>query len=205
MVVDENKVQEETGGESAVKESKESKNKWFVLRILSGKEKKVKEYIDFEVTRSEWGKIIHQVLIPTEKVFKIKAGKKITKEKNFFPGYILIEANESGLSKEILETIHSITGVVSFLSDTSKKPIPLRKGEINRILGQVDEMQESGETISEPYLVGESVKIIDGPFNNFNGLIEEVYAEKKKVKVMVKIFGRRTPVELNFMQVERQT
>ena len=177
--------------------------KWFVLRAISGKEKKVKLLLDHEIELSGWEKVIKQVLIPTEKVYKIRKGKKITQEKNYFPGYMLLEINEKMLNKDIVQTINRMTNVISFLSDKEKKPIPLREAEVNRILGRVDEMLDADESNIEPFIVGETVKIVDGPFNDFNGVIEEVYDEKKKIKVMVKIFGRRTPVELNFMQVEK--
>ncbi|MBK8677583.1 MAG: transcription termination/antitermination factor NusG [Sphingobacteriales bacterium] len=174
-----------------------------MLRVISGKERKVREYIELEVKRSKWEDIIKQVVTPTEKVYQIKNGKKTIKERNFYPGYMLVEAVEKKLNSDIVSTITAITGVISFLGKDT--PVPLRKAEINRILGKVDEMEESGETVSvEPFLIGETVKIIDGPFNDFNGVIEEINNEKKKLKVIVKIFGRRTPVELNFIQVEKQ-
>ncbi len=182
--------------------SKDS-TKWYVLRVISGKERKLKLHIDAEVARSNWGDIIIQVLVPTEKVYQVKKGKKIIKERNFYPGYMLIEADENRLNGDIIQTIRSINGVIHFLGKNS--PQPIRQSEVNRILGKVDEMQDAGESINEPFLVGETVKIIDGPFNDFNGTIEEVYDEKKKLKVIVKIFGRRTPVELNFIQVEKQS
>jgi transcriptional antiterminator NusG len=165
-------------------------------------ENKIKQAIESEVRRSKWSDIISQVLMPTEKVYQIKNGKKIVKERNFFPGYLMLETSVERLHGDILQTITSINGVVHFLG--KENPIPLRKSEVDRILGKVDEMQDSGETMTEPFLVGELVKIIDGPFNDFIGNIEEIYDEKKKIKVIVKIFGRRTPVELNFVQVEKQ-
>lgn len=180
----------------------ESDTRWYVLRVLSGKERKLKEYIDAEVKRSKWENIIKQVLVPTEKVFKMKNGKKVTQEKNFFPGYILVEATGKSLSPDIAQAIKNITGIIHFLGN--EKPTPLRKSEVNRILGKVDEMHELGEKVNEPFIVGESVKIIDGPFNDFFGTVEEINDEKKKLKVTVKIFGRKTPVELNFMEVEKQ-
>ena len=178
--------------------------KWYVMRVISGKERKTKEYIDGEINRSKWGEAISQILVPMEKVYKIKDGKKIIKEKNFFPGYVLMEADETRLTGEMLQTIRNITGVINFLNGNNNKPQALRKAEVNRILGKVDEMLGVGETTSEPFLVGETVKIIDGPFNDFMGLVEEVNEEKKKLKVNVKIFGRKTPVELNYVQVEKQ-
>lgn len=174
---------------------------WYVLRVISGKERKLKEYIDKEVSRSGWDKTILQVLVPTEKVYTMKAGKKVIKEKNFFPGYILIESLAGKMTGEMLQTIRTINGVINFLGGSN--PDPLRQSEVNRILGKVDEQQELGETMNEPFIVGEMVKITDGAFNDFNGTIDEIYDDKKKLKVIVKIFGRSTPVELNFMQVEK--
>ncbi|HAP01563.1 MAG TPA: transcription termination/antitermination factor NusG [Bacteroidetes bacterium] len=177
--------------------------KWYVMRVISGKERKTKEYIDGEISRSKWGNIISQVLVPMEKVYKVKNGKKTIKERNFFPGYVLMEADETKLTGEMIRTIRDITGVINFLQGNSGKPQALRKAEVNRILGKVDEMAGVGETAVEPFLVGETVKIIDGPFNDFNGTIEEINEEKKKLKVEVRIFGRKTPVELNYTQVEK--
>ncbi len=188
-------------------EKKVPEKKWYVLRVISGKEKKLQGYILKEVDREGLKEIITQVLVPTEKVYQIKKGKKVIKERNFFPGYIMIEALEGALTDEIVQTLRELTGVIGFLGDSksSKIPQPIRQSEANRILGKVDEMEETGEVMNEPFIVGETVKIVDGPFNDFNGNIEEIYDEKKKLKVIVKIFGRRTPVELNFMQVEKQT
>ncbi len=179
----------------------EKSSSWYVLRVISGKERKLKEYITKEVDRSGWNTTILQVLVPTEKVYQIKQSKKVIKERNFFPGYILIEALTGKMSGDMITTIRNLTGVINFLGGTN--PTPIRQAEANRILGKVDEMEEAGESMNEPFIIGETVKITDGPFNDFNGTIEEIYEEKKKLKVIVKIFGRRTPVELNFMQVEK--
>ncbi len=180
----------------------ENVKKWYVLRAIGGKEKKVKEYIDSEINRLELHDYISQVLIPQEKVYQIRAGKKISKERNFFPGYILIEA---ALVGEIPHILKNIPNVIGFLGTQEGDPVPLRKPEINRILGKVDELAASDEEINVPFYVGESVKVVDGPFNSFTGIIEEVNDEKKKLKVMVKIFGRKTPLELSFMQVEKES
>ena len=174
---------------------------WYVLRVISGKENKIKEYLDMEVGRSNWGDIVTQILVPKEKVYKLRGGKKVIQEKNFYPGYMLLEAVSSRFSGEIIAMVNGTTNVIHFLGKDN--PIPLKKNEVNRILGKVDEMQEVGVAVNEPFLLGETVKITDGPFNDFNGTIEEVDEDKKKLKVIVKIFGRRTPVELNFMQVEK--
>ena len=176
--------------------------KWYVLRVISGKERKTKEYIDLEVNRSKWNDVISQVLVPMEKVYKIRNGKKVVQERNIYPGYILLEADDKKFSGEMQQTIRSVSGVINFLGDD--RPQVMRTAEVNRILGKVDEMAGVGETAVEPFLVGETVKITDGPFNDFNGVIEEVNEEKKKLKVTVKIFGRKTPVELNYVQVEKQ-
>ncbi len=175
--------------------------KWYVLRVVSGKERKVKEYLDIEVRRSDWGNVIFQIFLPVEKVYKVQAGKKVMREKNFYPGYIMIEALEGRMTDEVIQAIRNVSGVIHFLG--KEKPIALRKSEVNKMLGKVDEISDQGLTMSEPYIVGETIKIIDGPFNDFNGVIEEVLEDKKKLKVTVKIFGRATPVELNFMQVEK--
>jgi len=174
----------------------ENVKKWYVLRAIGGKEKKVKEYIESEINRLELQDYISQVLIPQEKVYQIRAGKKISKERNFFPGYVLIEA---ALVGEIPHILKNIPNVIGFLGTKEGEPVPLRKSEINRILGKVDELAASDEEINVPFYVGESVKVVDGPFNSFTGIIEEVNDEKKKLKVMVKIFGRKTPLELSFM------
>ena len=181
--------------------SSADEKKWFVVRAISGKEKKIKESIEAEIKHKKLGKFVAQILIPTEKVFQIRAGKKISKERNFFPGYILVEAVLSG---EVPHTIRNVPGVLGFLGSKTGDPIPLRLAEVNRILGKVDEMAETGEKITVPFYVGDTVKIIDGPFNTFTGSVEEVNEEKKKLKVTVKIFGRKTPLELSYMQVEKQ-
>ncbi len=176
--------------------------KWYVLRAIGGKEKKAKEYIENEIARLNLQDYISQVLIPTEKVYQIRSGKKISKERNFFPGYVLVEA---ALVGEIPHILKNVTHVIGFLGAKGEElPTPLRMSEVKRILGKVDELAEGDEEINVPFYVGETVKVIDGPFNSFTGVIEEVNEEKKKLKVMVKIFGRKTPLELSFMQVEKE-
>ena len=174
--------------------------KWYVVRAISGKENKVKEYLESEINRLGLQDYISQVLIPKEKVYQVRKGKKISKERNYFPGYVLIEA---ALTGEIPHIVKNIPNVLGFLG-TKGEADPLRPSEVNRILGKVDELAESGEEVNIPYIVGETVTVIDGPFNSFSGIIEEINEEKKKLKVMVKIFGRKTPLELGFMQVEKE-
>jgi transcriptional antiterminator NusG len=175
--------------------------KWYVVRAIGGQENKVKTYIENEVNRLGINDYIKQVLVPTEKVIQIRAGKKINKEKVYFPGYIMIEANLSG---EIPHIIRSIPGVIGFLGEIrGGDPVPMRKSEINRMLGKVDELAIQNENVIIPFVLGETVKVIDGPFNGFDGTVEKVNDEKRKLEVMVKIFGRKTPLELSFMQVEK--
>ena len=180
--------------------------KWYVLRVVSGKERKVKEYLDKDIVRNGWVEIIKQIFLPMEKVYKVVNGKKIMREKNYFPGYVMMEVLDGKLSDDIVQHVSNITNVMHFLTDgkgSKGNIISLRKSEVNKMLGKVDEMNDGGVTMSEPFIIGETIKIIEGPFNDFNGVIEEVNDEKKKLKVTVKIFGRSTPVELNYMQVEK--
>ncbi|MEM9991244.1 MAG: transcription termination/antitermination protein NusG [Bacteroidota bacterium] len=173
------------------------------MRVISGKEKKIKERIEQEIQRSGWKECVTQILVPTEKVYKIRNGKKVISERNILPGYILVEADPSRFSGEMIQAITNTPNVIHFLGKNN--PIPMRESEANRMLGRVDDSQDAGEALIEPYIVGETVKITDGPFSDFVGDIQEVNEEKKKLKVIVKIFGRGTEVELNFMQVEKQT
>ena len=176
--------------------------KWYVLRVVSGKERKVKEYLDKEVQRNGWTDIVKQVFLPVEKVYKVQNGKKLMRERNYYPGYVMIEVADGKLNDDIRDTVKNISNVIHFLG--KENPIALRKAEVNKMLGKMDEMSEAGGlSMSEPFIIGETIKIIEGPFNDFNGTIEEVNDEKKKLKVSVKIFGRSTPVELNYMQVEK--
>ncbi|MBP5995427.1 MAG: transcription termination/antitermination factor NusG [Crocinitomicaceae bacterium] len=176
--------------------------KWYVVRAVSGKEKKVKEYLELEISRMKLNDYVNQVLIPTEKVFKIQNGKKVNKEKAFLPGYVLIEA---ALVGEVSHVIKSIPNVIGFLGTVKGgEPVPMRLAEVNRILGKVDELATTEEELKIPFVVGESVKVIDGPFNNFTGVVDEINEEKKKLKVMVKIFGRKNLLELSYMQVEKE-
>ncbi|MBN9292398.1 MAG: transcription termination/antitermination factor NusG [Flavobacteriia bacterium] len=176
--------------------------KWYVIRSVSGKEKKVKEYLELEVSRLKLDDYVAQVLIPTEKVFQIRNGKKISKEKVYLPGYVLVEA---ALVGEVEHVIKGIPNVIGFLgTEKGGDPTPMRMTEVNRLLGKVDELASTEEEMKIPFVVGEPVKVIDGPFNNFSGVIEEINEEKKKLKVMVKIFGRKNLLELSYMQVEKE-
>ncbi len=174
--------------------------KFYVLRAISGKENKVREYIESQMKNTDLGDYVTQVLIPTEKTFTIRNGKKVMKERAYLPGYVLVEANLLG---EVAHRLRNIPNVIGFLGG-SDKPVPLRPAEVSRVLGTVDDLHEQEGDIEVHYYVGESVKVTFGPFTGFTGVIEEVNTEKKKLKVMVKIFGRKTPLELSYVQVEKE-
>jgi transcriptional antiterminator NusG len=178
----------------------ESVKKWYVVRAISGNEKKIKQILENEIANQNLQEYISQVLIPMEKVYMIRNGKKVSKERNFFPGYVLIEAVLTG---EIPHIVRNVPGVLGFLG-AKGEPHPLRPSEVKRLLGKFDELSEQGEEVNIPFIIGETVTVIDGPFNSFSGVIEEINEEKKKLKVMVKIFGRKTPLELSFMQVQKE-
>jgi transcription termination/antitermination factor nusG len=178
------------------------KKAWYVLRAISGKEAKVKEVLDAQIRNTDLGKYVFQVLIPTEKVLAVRGGKKVVKEKNLYSGYVFIEANLTG---EVVHELRNTTNVIDFLRGRGKdaEPESLRQSEVQRMLGMADEMANIMEDSVNDYLVGEVVKVISGPFSGFTGEIEEVDREKKKLKISVKIFDRKTPLELENSQVER--
>jgi transcriptional antiterminator NusG len=179
--------------------------KWYVLKVVSGQEKKVKCYLEAELARQNLEGCITQILIPSEKVYEMRAGKKKIKERNFFPGYMLMCADLS--DGRASHAIKNIPGILGFLStrgwSVSKTPAPLRQAEVNRILGRVDEAKDSDLCLSSPFTVGERVKVVDGPFNGFSGSIQEIFEERKKLNITVKIFERNTPIELSYVQVEK--
>ncbi len=170
--------------------------KWYVLRTFSGHEKKVKEYLESEVERLGMEEKLTQVVIPTETVVEMRAGKKRTREKTSFPGYILLEAL---IDPYLREVVSGAPSTIGFLG-ANGEPVPLRPDEASRILGMMDE--DKSEVMEIPFKQGEAVKVVDGPFNTFTGFVEEVYPDKMKVRVMVSIFGRKTPLELDYLQVE---
>ena len=173
---------------------------WYVLKAVSGKEVKVKEYLEAEQKHNDLlARNVSQVLIPLEKHVSVRNGKRVVKEKVSLPGYVFLEANLAG---DMASLIRFMPNVLGFLGRTDT-PTPIRQAEINRMLGTAEETTIVEET-DVPYEVNETVKVIDGPFSGFNGIIEEVNTEKHKLKVMVKIFGRKTPLELGFMQVEKE-
>ena len=171
--------------------------KWYVVRTYSGHENKVRAYIENEVTQAGLGEHVGSVIVPSEKVFEMKDGKKKSKTRTFFPGYILVEA---ALDKTVTHLILNAPSVISFVGPRNT-PAPLQAAEVRRLIGKIEERKDV-EVIEVPFKVGEAVKVTDGPFNNFTGFVQEVNEEKMKLKVMVSIFGRKTPVELDFSQVE---
>jgi len=175
--------------------------KWYVLRAVSGKEAKVKEYLEALMKHDRVLEAnVGQILLPTEKYAQLRNGKRVVKEKLFLPGYVLVEANLQG---EVAHTLRFTPNVLGFLGGLDN-PTPVRQSDINRILGTAEETAIRTEEVSIPYNVDDSVKVTDGPFSGFTGIIEEVNAEKHKLKVNVKIFGRKTPLELSFNQVEKE-
>jgi transcriptional antiterminator NusG len=179
----------------------ESGMKWYVLRAVSGKEAKVKEYLEaLQKHDSLLQANLGQILLPTEKYAQLRNGKRVVKEKLFLPGYVLVEANLQG---EMAHTLRFTPNVLGFLGGLDN-PTPVRQTDINRILGTAEETAIRTEEISVPYNVDDTVKVIDGPFSGFSGVVEEVQPDKHKLKVNVKIFGRKTPLELAFAQVEKE-
>ena len=175
--------------------------KWYVLRAVSGKEAKVKEYLEAAIKHdATLSSHVGQVLLPMEKYAMLRNGKRVIKEKLFLPGYVLVEANLQG---EVAHTLRFMPNVLGFLGGLDN-PTPLRQADVNRILGNAEETAIENVEMNIPYSVDETVKVTEGPFSGFSGIIEEVNAEKRKLKVMVKIFGRKTPLELGFMQVEKE-
>lgn len=173
--------------------------KWYVVRTYSGHENKVKALLENEVLQAGMAEKITSVIVPSEKVFEVKDGKKKSKTRTFFPGYILVEAV---LDKTTTHLILNTPSVISFVGPKNA-PAPLQPSEVRKLIGKIEERKDV-EVVEVPFKTGDAVKVIDGPFNNFNGFVQEVNEEKMKLKVMVSIFGRKTPVELDFSQVESE-
>ena len=190
--------------------------KWYVLRTAGGKEKKAKEYLEKEIEKSNLQNQVNQVLVPVEKKYTVKNGKRVSVEKLLFPGYVLIEAELSGdLQYIIRNMIPGMSGLLTENRAVVKKddnspavaeriPIPLRDEEVRRILGEQDKQADSEGVTEVDYNIGDSVKITDGPFSGFDGTIDEIVEDRSKLKVIVMIFGRKTLLELNFNQVTKE-
>lgn len=171
--------------------------KWYVLRTFSGHEKKVKEAIEREVERLGYEDRVGQIFIPTETVFEVRAGKKRQREKTSYPGYLLVEVHMDPHLRDLLTGLPSVVGFLT--TGGGKDPVPLRPDEVERLIRPGEGPDKPPEM---PFKVGDAVKVVDGPFNNFSGFVEEVYPDKLKVRVMVSIFGRKTPLELDYLQIE---
>ena len=192
----------------------ESNKKWYVLRAAGGKERKAKEYLEKEIERRGLQDLVSQVLVPTEKVYRIRDGKRICTERLFYPGYVLIEAELTGELQHIIRNeVPHMSGFLTEKRDVQrgngkaqeeKLPIPLRDDEVKRILGEQDEMAGTEAETVVDYKVGDAVKITDGPFNGFDGTVDEIVEDRSKLKVIVMIFGRKTILELNFTQVTKE-
>ncbi|MBR4134907.1 MAG: transcription termination/antitermination factor NusG [Bacteroidales bacterium] len=181
----------------------EADRKWYVIKAVTGTEKKVKNNIEIELELTGKTDMVTRVLIPTEKVYHTtKSGKKVYTERNYFPSYIFVEAEMTGEIRGLLLNVPGVLGFVGCKRKTDP-PVALRPAEVSRLLGKVDELMSEDSAYIQPFVEGEEIRVIDGPFNTFNGIIESIDTERKKLKIMVKIFGRKTPVELNFMQVEK--
>ena len=175
--------------------------KWYVLRAVSGKEAKVKEYLEKAIVNNDVLKDnVGEILLPTEKYAVLRNGKRVIKEKLYLPGYVLIQARLQG---EVAHTLRFMPNVLGFLGGLDN-PSPVKQADINRILGSAEESTIEVAEVAVPYNVDDAVKVTDGPFSGFSGIIEEVNAEKRKLRVMVKIFGRKSPLELSFSQVEKE-
>lgn len=179
----------------------EIKKSWYVLRAIGGKEKKAKENLEKEIARIGYNDYVGEVVVPVEKVFSQVAGKKVQKERILFSGYVFVEA---ALVNDVEFIIQNIPNIIDFLRGKDNKPAAMRPAEVARMIGTTDEMSDDTQEEQIPYFVGENVKVTDGPFNGFTGTIEKVDEEKKKLSVMVKIFGRKTPLELGYLQVEKE-
>lgn len=180
--------------------------KWYVLKVVSGQEKKVRDSINLDFKVGKWADYIDQVVFPCEKVYKLQKGKKVLVDRSFLPGYLLFHGDLS--DGDMVLAIKSVPGVLGFLSgrgwSMSSNPVPLRQADVDSIFNKIDGIKEVGNvSLDKDFTVGESVKVIDGPFNSFIGDIQEVFEDRKKIIVMVKIFGRNTPVELSYFQVEK--
>ncbi|MBQ0030124.1 MAG: transcription termination/antitermination protein NusG [Paludibacteraceae bacterium] len=180
--------------------------RWYVLRAISGKENKVKEYLDAEIKNGHFGKAVSQVLVPTEKTFVMRNGKKVLKERNCLPGYVLVQADLSG---DAAFRLTSSPNVLGFLTEgttpANSKPAPIQDSEAMRMLGQSEVVNGDFDEVEVDFDIDQVVKVIDGPFNGFTGKVEEVNKDRKKLKVSVTIFGRKTPLELDFIQVEKKS
>ncbi len=181
-----------------------SQKRWYVVRVYSGHEYKVKAHMEREVKLSKFVDRITSIMVPSEKVVEVKDKKKKSRVRTFFPGYILVEAILDKETKHFILETPSVLGFIGFKGEGARsEPQPLQYEEVKRLIGKIEE-RKNVEVVDMPFIIGDPVKVVDGPFNNFTGVVQEVNAEKMKLKVMVSIFGRKTPIELDFSQVEAE-
>lgn len=179
-----------------------AEKRFYVLRAVSGKEAKVREQLEAEMKNTNLGQYVSQVVIPTEKIVTQRGGKKVIKERPYLPGYVLVEA---ALLGDVAHTLRNMPNVIGFLGvNKGGEPEPLKRSEVERILGRADQMADSDGVYDMELFVGDVVRIIDGAFANYEASVEEVTPEKQKLRVMVKMFGRKTPLELNYSQVVKE-
>jgi transcriptional antiterminator NusG len=176
-------------------------HQWYAIHVFSGHEKKIQRYLENEIDMASLGEQIPRVLIPSEDVIEMRGGKKRVKNRIFFPGYMLVQME---LNPTTQHMVLNTPGVTNFVGPRNQ-PVPLQEDEVRRILGRVDQDRKDEEVIEVPFQTGDVVKVTDGPFSDFSGVVEEINLEKKKLKVMVSIFGRSTPVELDFLQVDLES
>lgn len=179
--------------------------KWYVLKVVNGQEKAVKASIDLEVQLRGLSNCIDQVVIPLEKIYEVKKGKRTIRERNFFPGYVIVHADLSdGSVSHLIKNIQYASGFLGARGcGVNVNPIPMRDKEVDKILGKTIEVSEGEDGYSTSFIVGETIRIIDGPFSGFSGTIQEIFEERKKLNVIVKIFERNTPLELGYWQTEK--
>ena len=190
----------EKNGNEAQQATATEATKWYALQVYSGHENKVRTLLEKRIAENTDPRvIIRQVLVPTQEVMEIKGGKKTKVTRNLYPGYILVEAV---MNEETQYFINRVSGIIKFLGAGST-PQPLREREVNKILGRIDEVKEPVEIEEIPFDVGDAVDVVEGPFSDFSGVVEEVYPEKGKVKVTVSLFGRPTAVELDYLQLRK--
>ncbi|HJR41565.1 MAG TPA: transcription termination/antitermination protein NusG [Gemmatimonadaceae bacterium] len=178
-----------------------TEHRWYAIQTTAGHENKVRSLVQRRIeadASSPEDRVIRQALVPTQEVVEIKNGKKVTVERKIYPGYVLVEMV---MNQDTLHTINSIQGVIKFVGH-ERLPQPLRPEEVNRLLGIADELEQEEPKEEIPFMVGQAVAITEGPFSDFNGTVEEVYADKGKVRVSVSLFGRPTSVELDYLQLK---
>lgn len=174
-------------------------NKWYVINVFSSKENKMKELIEKEIEINNLNKFVDQVLVPKEKYYQVRKGKKIKSERNFYPGYVMINCDING---EITKCLKSINGVIGFLTNANNYPLPMSDREVTNMLKRIDDMTVADDTLIDSlFKIGQTVEVIEGPFTSFSGSVSKINNERKTVTVDIRIFGRSTPVIVPYDQV----